>query len=116
MDESLNRFRTIAQSKKETTGGKRWTSRVIDRVYNINDSLHMIQTLEKIRQSGRQINYLVIAGHGSRDTPGIKFAKDDMIPEEIDLKWNEDQLALARRGLANRTGSRRRSNRCTWRA
>jgi predicted phosphoadenosine phosphosulfate sulfurtransferase len=34
-DESLNRFRTIVQSKKETLDGKRWTSRVIDQVYNV---------------------------------------------------------------------------------
>ncbi len=34
-DESLNRFRTIAQSQKETKDGKRWTSRVIERVYNV---------------------------------------------------------------------------------
>jgi hypothetical protein len=73
----------------------------IDRVYNINDSLSMLRTLERIKQSGRQINYLVIGGHGSRDTPGIKFAKDDMIPEEIDLKWNESQLRLALHLRAN---------------
>jgi predicted phosphoadenosine phosphosulfate sulfurtransferase len=34
-DESLNRFRTICQSKKETHSGHRWTSRVIDDVYNV---------------------------------------------------------------------------------
>ncbi len=34
-DESLNRFRTIAQSKKETRDGKRWTSKVTENSYNI---------------------------------------------------------------------------------
>lgn len=34
-DESLNRFRTIVQSKKETFEGKRWTSRVIDQTFNV---------------------------------------------------------------------------------
>jgi len=34
-DESLNRFRTIAQLKKETYNGKRWTTKVVDNVYNI---------------------------------------------------------------------------------
>jgi predicted phosphoadenosine phosphosulfate sulfurtransferase len=34
-DESLNRFRTIAQSDKETLEGKRWTSRVIEKVFNV---------------------------------------------------------------------------------
>lgn len=34
-DESLNRYRTIVQSKKETFDGHRWTSRVIDDVYNV---------------------------------------------------------------------------------
>jgi len=34
-DESLNRFRTICQSKKETLEGHRWTSRVIDEVFNV---------------------------------------------------------------------------------
>jgi predicted phosphoadenosine phosphosulfate sulfurtransferase len=34
-DESLNRFRTIATSKKETLDGKRWTSRVVEQVYNV---------------------------------------------------------------------------------
>lgn len=33
-DESLNRFRTIVQSKKETHHGLRWTSRVSENVYN----------------------------------------------------------------------------------
>lgn len=34
-DESLNRFRTIAQLEKETFDGKRWTTKVIDNVFNI---------------------------------------------------------------------------------
>lgn len=34
-DESLNRFRTIVQSKKETLDGKRWTSRISETVYNV---------------------------------------------------------------------------------
>lgn len=34
-DESLNRFRTIVQSKKETWGGKRWTSRVTEHCWNV---------------------------------------------------------------------------------
>lgn len=33
-DESLNRFRTIVQSKKETFDGKRWTSRIDGNLYN----------------------------------------------------------------------------------
>lgn len=34
-DESLNRFRTIAVWDKRTHGGKRWTTGVVDEVYNI---------------------------------------------------------------------------------
>ena len=34
-DESLNRFRTIAMADKKTHGGHRWTTHVIDGVYNI---------------------------------------------------------------------------------
>lgn len=34
-DESLNRFRTIAINKKEVFNGKRWTTKVIDEVYNV---------------------------------------------------------------------------------
>lgn len=34
-DESLNRFRTIVKSKKETKDGKRWTSRVTEHCYNV---------------------------------------------------------------------------------
>lgn len=34
-DESLNRFRTIAIWDKEMRDGKRWTTRVVDEVYNI---------------------------------------------------------------------------------
>ena len=34
-DESLNRFRTIVQSKKETFEGKRFTSRVVEQVFNV---------------------------------------------------------------------------------
>lgn len=33
-DESLNRFRTIASTTKVTWGGRQWTSRVTDTVYN----------------------------------------------------------------------------------
>ena len=33
-DESLNRFRTIVQSKKETWKGERYTSKITDNVYN----------------------------------------------------------------------------------
>lgn len=34
-DESLNRFRTIVQSKKVTKDGKRWTSLVTENTYNV---------------------------------------------------------------------------------
>ena len=34
-DESLNRFRTIAIWDKEMRDGKRWTTRVVDHVYNV---------------------------------------------------------------------------------
>ncbi len=34
-DESLNRFRTIAMADKETHGGKRWTTKVEDNLYNV---------------------------------------------------------------------------------
>lgn len=34
-DESLNRFRTICQSKKTTKDGKRWTSLVTENVFNV---------------------------------------------------------------------------------
>jgi predicted phosphoadenosine phosphosulfate sulfurtransferase len=34
-DESLNRFRTIASTSKETLDGRQWTSRVSDNVYNV---------------------------------------------------------------------------------
>lgn len=34
-DESLNRFRTIVQSKKTTKAGHRWTSRVTPNVFNV---------------------------------------------------------------------------------
>src|SRR5690606_33036001 len=34
-DESLNRFRTIASSKKQTVEGKQWTTGVIDDVWNV---------------------------------------------------------------------------------
>lgn len=34
-DESLNRFRTVATSKKETHFGKRWTSKVVGEVFNV---------------------------------------------------------------------------------
>lgn len=34
-DESLNRFRTIVQSKKETRDGKRYTSRVTENCFNV---------------------------------------------------------------------------------
>lgn len=34
-DESLNRFRTIAIHDKETFKGKRWTTKVVDEVYNV---------------------------------------------------------------------------------
>lgn len=34
-DESLNRFRSIAQIDKKTHNGKRWTTHVVDSVYNV---------------------------------------------------------------------------------
>jgi len=34
-DESLNRFRTIASTSKETLDGKQWTSKVTENVYNV---------------------------------------------------------------------------------
>lgn len=34
-DESLNRFRTISSTKKQTLDGKMWTTLVVDQVYNV---------------------------------------------------------------------------------
>jgi hypothetical protein len=73
----------------------------VDRVYGADDSLHLFRTLLKLRDSGRKIDYLVIAGHGSGETPGVKFAKDDMIPEEVSLAWNRNYLTSAVAALKN---------------
>ncbi len=67
----------------------------VDRLYVINDSEHLLQTLVKLKKAGRKVDYLVLAGHGSRDTPGLKWGKDDMTPEELDLEWNRVQLRVA---------------------
>lgn len=68
----------------------------IDRMYVVNDSEHMLQMLVKLKKAGRKLDYLVLAGHGSRNTPGIKWGKDDMVPEEVDLDWNKEQLRRAK--------------------
>lgn len=73
----------------------------IDRVYAINDGNHMLRTLAALKTNGQIPNHMVICGHGSRATPGIKWAADDMIPEEVDLAWNEQQLHAADRAIKN---------------
>ena len=77
----------------------------IDRVYTADDSVHLFTTLLKLRKAGKKIRYLVIAGHGSRDVPGIKFGRDDMVAQEVDLQWNKQQLAIAQQLLKNPNAS-----------
>jgi hypothetical protein len=69
----------------------------IDQMFDINDGDHMLKTLVKLKKQGKRLDFLVLAAHGSRDTPGMKWAKDDMIPEEINLAWQKGQLAVAKR-------------------
>lgn len=77
----------------------------VDRVYAINSTIHMLQTLINLKKVGRPLNYLVIAGHGSKETPGIKWGADGMegelIPEEIDLAYNKQQLQILGNSLQN---------------
>ena len=68
-DESLNRFRTIAQTKKETLDGKRWTSRVIEEVYNVYpiydwraEDLWTYHALHPDRPSNKLYDYMYRAG------------------------------------------------------
>ena len=68
-DESLNRFRTIVKSKKETLDGKRWTSRVIGDQYNVypiydwkTEDLWTWHALNKGKPHNRLYDYMHKAG------------------------------------------------------
>lgn len=69
----------------------------VDQIFNINGGEHMLKTLVKLKKKGKKLDYLVLAGHGSRETPAMKWAKDDMLPQEINLAFQKEQLAIARR-------------------
>ncbi|MBV8760171.1 MAG: hypothetical protein JO257_22960 [Deltaproteobacteria bacterium] len=69
----------------------------VDQIFDINDGEHMLKTLIKLKKQGKKLDYLVLAAHGSRETPGMKWANDDMIPEEINLAWQKEQLSIAKR-------------------
>jgi hypothetical protein len=73
----------------------------IDHVFTANDCDHLMKTLLNLKKKGRPVNYLVLAGHGSKDTPGIKWGKDDMIPEEVDPQWQKGQMEIAQKLLKN---------------
>lgn len=73
----------------------------IDRVYTAENGNEMLNRILAVKNTGRKINYLVLAGHGSKNTPGIKWGSDDMIPEEVSLDWQNGQLEIAQRLLAD---------------
>lgn len=78
----------------------------VDQVFVIPTGIDMLKTLIKLKKLGRPLNYLVIAGHGSRDTPGIKWGADDMVPEEIDIAYNKQQLDIAEKAIKNPANTR----------
>ncbi|MBL8209975.1 MAG: hypothetical protein JNK87_04655 [Bryobacterales bacterium] len=73
----------------------------VDRMFVINDSVHLLQTLVSLKNAGRPIDVLVLAGHGSRETPAITWNNDEQLPKELDLDWNRRENAAGKAFLAD---------------
>lgn len=72
----------------------------VDEMFAIENGKHMLETLGKLRRQGRKLDFLVIAGHGAKNDPGIGFAKEELLPKHVDLKRAQDELAKAKAILA----------------
>ena len=68
----------------------------IDYVYTVESADDMLNKLIKIGGI-RKLKYLVLAGHGSRETPGIKWGSEDMVPEDVSMEWQTQQNKIAGR-------------------
>ncbi len=68
----------------------------IKKVYTAEDGNDMLNKILALKKTGKQVNFLVLAGHGSRDTPGFKWGSDEMIPEDVSLEYQKGQLAIAK--------------------
>src|SRR5688500_9654673 len=49
-------------------------------MFNPDDPAEMFSTLKKLKKAGKKVDFLVIAGHGSKDTPGVTLAGGDVTP------------------------------------
>lgn len=72
----------------------------VDEIFAIENPDHMLETLGKLRRQGRKLDFLVIAGHGSKNDPSVGFAQTELLPKHVDLKRAQDELARAKAILA----------------
>lgn len=66
----------------------------IKQIYVARDRNHFFEILRKIKISGKSINNLIIAGHGSANAPMIDFKKSSLMPGDVDLKEKIRQLDM----------------------
>ncbi|MBI1746618.1 MAG: hypothetical protein HYR55_08525 [Acidobacteria bacterium] len=57
----------------------------VDRVYTAADPAQFYDILMKLKRMGRQVDFLVIMGHGSKTTPGIQFPVGSLDHGSVDL-------------------------------
>lgn len=59
----------------------------------------MFATLKKLKKAGKKVDFLVIAGHGSKATPGVTLAGGDVTPGDVDLPGMRAKRAIAERAV-----------------
>ena len=76
----------------------------VDEIYEINSDLEMERILIKLAQRGKQIDHLILAGHGSGDSPHLQWGdgpEGDMIKQDVDVAEQRKINTVAKKILAN---------------
>ncbi len=67
----------------------------VDHIFSMESAADLFGKLARIKNRGRKIDCMVLAAHGSKETPGLTMAKEDIIAEEVDIAWRRQQISIA---------------------
>ncbi len=83
----------------------------IEHIFIPDNPQHLFELLRKVGMNNKQIKFLVLAGHGSAQTPSINLHRDVLWPTDVDPVYLKQQLKLYQKILKARQAKNRDTRR-----
>ena len=57
----------------------------IDQIIEPDDAGDLFRILNRMADEGKQVGFLIIAGHGARENPSVKLGKGMIMPDDVNV-------------------------------